>query len=694
MIQIILTSVAVLVTIVCLAALFIRRERRLTWFSLIVALSVTAALELFDLLAFLNPENLLYWKNFSLGAEGVLLFSWVLFTVFYARQDSLGSLTWRHRVFIAVSFILTVFSLAAPATIFYYSPDFAREHILFLGDVAYVFYTLYLGVLVVALINLESVLANASRETRWLIKFEIMGAGALLAVLIFYFSQGLLYRTINMNLMPLRSVALVTAAGLIAYSRLWRGSGTGAFVSHQMAFRSVVLFVVGLYLIGLGLLGEGMRYFGDSFQRSLLLAVGFLAGVALVVLLLSETAKRKIRVFLHKNFYRQKYDYRTQWLQFTDRLASAKTGDELLESIVRGFCETFGMGCGGLFLTEEGSNSFHDAALLELDPPSFRFGGEGGLIGKINHPNWVVTIPEALATSAGVERDYCEVHALQFAVPLLFRDQLGGVILLGRPLAREESYQYEDFDLMKTLARQASSAILNLRLADELSRAREMEAAGRISAFVLHDLKNLVSTLALVVENAREYIDNPEFQVDMLDSLDNTVTKMKGLMSRLKKLDEKPELNQETIDLLALADLAVKQIGSAAVQLSGEPVHVLADGAELQKVLLNLVLNSLEASRGSGPVLVTVGDDGDALIRVADQGCGMTEEFLAKRLFKPFTTTKEKGLGIGLYQCRQIVEAHGGKIEVQSEVNFGTTFTVRLPKDVRHGVDVGDQTTE
>ena len=686
MLQIILSTIAVSSTIVCIITLFLRREGRLAFFTLTTALAASVALELFDLLATLNPEDLLFWKKFSLGAEGILVFSWVLFSAVYARRNRLRKLPLHQKACLAVAALLPVAAISLPVSLFFYSPDFEREHMLFLGNISFTFYIALLILLVFALINLESLLRNASREARWNLKFEIIGVGSLLAVLIFYYSQGLLYRSINMNFAPLRSLALITATVLITYSRIRQKRDTKAYVSHQIAYRSVVLFAVGLYLVGLGLLGEGMRYFGDSFQRSLLMGIGFIAGVGLLAVLLSESVKRKIRVFLHKNFYRQKYDYRTQWLHFTDRIASAKSGDDLLKYLVLGFCETFGMGCGALFLADTIPGKYHAAAVLEMEQSPFLFLNNHLLPRRLGGRDWVVNIPEEMPDISGEESEFLFRHTILFAVPLFRSERLEGFILLGRPLNSSETYHYEDYDLMKTLARQASSAILNLRLSDELSHAREMEAVGKISAFVLHDLKNSVTTLALMVDNARDHIDNPEFQEDMLQSLESTVTRMKGLITRLKKIGEKHSLRREPTELLELSERVKNQVGNCQVTASGTSTIANIDREEIEKVLLNLILNALEASQIKEGVAVEVGDCGStSWIQVKDNGCGMSEEFLRKRLFKPFSTTKEKGLGIGLYQCRQIVEAHGGKIEVQSEVGRGSSFTVHMPKAEKVG---------
>lgn len=678
--QTILSLLALVSAGLCVFALLLKKEGGKALPVLVSALAATAALELFDLLAIIRPDDLFWWKRFSLGAEGLLIFSWVLFSAVFARREGFRSLPVRQKIFLAAAALMPVAAVSFPVSTFFYSPDFERERVLFLGNNAFFFYIALQVLLVIAMINVESILRNAPREERWRIKIELVGVCVLLAALLIYYSQGLLYRSINMNLLPLRSVALITAAGMIAYSRIWRSGGKEAYVSQQMAFRSVVLLAVGLYLVGLGLLGEGMRYFGDSFQRSLLIGLGFLAGVGLLVVLLSESVKRKIQVSLHKNFYRQKYDYRSQWLQFTDRIASAKTGDDLLRYLVLGFCETFGMGCGVLFLRDGDDGSYLAAASQEMGAIPFRFRNESRLLARIIDKKWVVVIPDELSGPEDDEGVFLSSNGLLFAVPLFHNDLLEGFLLLGRPLSSGELYHYEDFDLMKTLARQASSAILNLRLSDELSQARELEAVGKISAFVLHDLKNLISTLALVVDNAREHMDNPEFQEDMLQSLEGTVTRMRGLIARLKKLEEKLELKLEVVDLLTLAGTVTKQLGSGRVTVTGHEALASADPEEIGKVLLNLALNAVEATGGTGNVAVEVGGDESAWVRVTDQGCGMSAEFLRTRLFKPFSTTKEKGLGIGLYQCRQIVKAHGGRIDVQSEAGKGSVFTVHLPK--------------
>jgi hypothetical protein len=253
-----------------------------------------------------------------------------------------------------------------------------------------------------------------------------------------------------------------------------------------------------------------------------------------------------------------------------------------------------------------------------------------------------------------------------------------------RPQIVPEKLIYEDYDLMKVLARQAAQAVTNLRLSEELLETRAMAAVARISSFVIHDLKNLTTSLSLVVDNAEEHIGNPDFQQDAIKTIKSTLAKMRALTQRLKSIPEKSQLASaiENIDHLSretAEELARTGLGERIVY-QGVPSYARVDSEELKKVIVNLVQNALQASGEQEPVKIeTSSENGSACIRVTDDGCGMSEDFLKNHLFKAFRTTKEKGLGIGLYQCKQIVEAHGGRLEVQSEAGKGSVFTVVLP---------------
>jgi putative PEP-CTERM system histidine kinase len=248
----------------------------------------------------------------------------------------------------------------------------------------------------------------------------------------------------------------------------------------------------------------------------------------------------------------------------------------------------------------------------------------------------------------------------------------------------EAALSHEDYDLLKTIADQAAANLLSLSLSEHLRQAKELEAFQVMSAFFMHDLKNLASKLYLVTQNLPVHFDNPEFRDDALKTVSQSVAKINGMCTRLSLLSQKLELRPKESDLnqfveetLAGLDAYVKVPVVRAFHLV-PPLAI--DPDQMQKVLVNLLMNAYDAVGEHGEITTTTGyRDGWAELSVGDNGCGMSKEFVEKHLFRPFQTTKKQGMGIGLFHCKTIVEAHGGRIDVESEEGKGTTFRVLLP---------------
>ena len=657
----------------------LRKDRSLATIVLFVALLATAIVEAADFCAHYFPERLSLWRQVAVVAEACLAPAWLFYSLAFSRERELSAVPFTQKIIFPFTLSLIGVALFVPAPQFFYSPDFRVEQILFLSTTGFYFYLGIMATLVIALINLEATLTWATAVSRWKIRLEVVGVGGLLAIMVFYYSQGLLYRTIDMRLVPVRSLAIIVAVVLIACSHLRGGAGVKVALSRQMAYRSFVLLAIGIYLIFIGLMGEGLKYFGQSFQRSALVMVSFLAAMGFFLFILSDKAKRKLILFLTRNFYQNKYDYRTQWLEFTERISSAHSNREVLMAILSVYTDTFGMGSAALFLCDADRRNYFYAASMELEVDSLSFAADSPLVTNLREEKKVVNLSAGHDVTT-IDRDDL-LHSLEicFLIPLASNHHLDGFIMLGTQINPEERYTYEDYDLMQTLAQQASSALLNMRLTDELALAKEMEALGKIAAFIIHDLKNLVYTISLTLDNARTYISDPDFQQDMLETLGNTVSKMNTLISRLNTIPDKRGLPRQNTDLLRLIRETVLLVKRCEITIFGESTIAAIDRQEIQKVILNLLLNAVEATDGTGPVTVEVGTVESPYVKVIDGGCGISEEFMKSKLFTPFQTTKKSGLGIGLYQCKQIVESHGGRIEVASVVGKGTAFTVWLP---------------
>jgi len=676
----VIISIAAVITLLAGAGYVLHKERSSAGLSLFAALTITALLELFDVLSLALPEDAFFWKKCALIVESLLPLFWILCSLTFARQSGPWKIGLMPKAAVASLSLFPVLPHLLPLNAFFYAPDFPGERLLFLGNAGFFFYIAIMACLVIALINFENTLANASPDALWRIKFELIGLGTILTVQIFYYSQALLYRSLNMNYLPLRSFLYLVAAALMAYSLVCRRGKVRIQVSRQVAFKSVVLFAVGVYLVMLGLLGEGMKYLGGAFPRTMTISLAFLAGIALLILLLSERVKREVKVILHKNFYQNKHDYRTQWLRFTEQLSTSRSGEELLQRILAAYCDIFGIEGATLFLYEEEQGGYCATAYYEMDPIPGAISPDNSLVRFMKARAWVVNVKDGNPDILRENEHFFGVNGISFIIPLFDGERLEGFITLGRVIKKDEVYIYEDYDLMKTIARQASQAILHQRLSDEIAQAREMEAIGNVATFVVHDLKNLVATLSLIVDNAAKYMQNPDFQKDMLASLGNTAEKMRVLIGRLKNLGDKSLLNLHPVDLLELVSRTVQVVTDGRITVSGNTEKILADGEEIQKVVMNLLVNAVEASDRQQPIHVEIGNGGGVpFIRVSDQGCGMSDHYIRTTLFKPFRTTKKQGLGIGLYQCRKIIESHGGRIEVNSQEGSGSVFTIWFP---------------
>jgi hypothetical protein len=270
-------------------------------------------------------------------------------------------------------------------------------------------------------------------------------------------------------------------------------------------------------------------------------------------------------------------------------------------------------------------------------------------------------------------------------VPVVALDAAAGLLIVGPELSGKP-FGVDDRDLLAAIAAQAGAMILNARLAQEASEGRELHVFARLSAFCAHDLKNALGMLSLLTENAPRHMHRPEFQSDVVRTLADVTKRMQKLLAMLGSSVSRPAGNGTVVNVARavearLADLRPHIPSRIRLETHFESTpHVLIDPEQLYTVLLNLVLNAVEATPGDGRITVeTRTDDNCAVLIVADTGRGMTADFVRDHLFRPFQTTKPRGLGIGLYQCRHIVHTAGGTLTAESREGFGTRMIARLP---------------
>jgi putative PEP-CTERM system histidine kinase len=555
-----------------------------------------------------------------------------------------------------------------------------------------VFFSVYLVALAVILLHLENLYRHATRLIRWKIKFLIVGVFVAFACQIVAASYALLYGLIHPLYPFFAALAFLLGQGMIAFSLVrHRLLDVDIFVSRYVIYRSLTLALVGGYLLSLGLVAEIFRYL--NFPLDLLSGtfLAILGAGALALLLLSEDIRRSIQTFLHTHFYKHKYDYRVEWMEYTRRLSRAIAIPEIAAQTVSRILEVMWVQQAAMYVIGDAPGQMllmHRVEYSSL-PQALEL-SETALDGLREYARG---IPSAQAredspdVTLTLTREVFEGIPVGCLVPVGALDAVVGLLVVG-PEISGKPFGVDDRDLLIAVAAQAGALILNARLSQEASDGRELQALARLSAFVAHDLKNMVSMISMLTDNAKLHIAKPEFQADAIRTLDDVTGRMRGLLATLASPGRRGGSQARPVCLGHSVEGWMREIGGHVpprihleTRLAWTP-NVLGDSEQLRSVLQNLVLNAIEAIPAEGTILVeTFQENGSALLAVTDTGQGMTQDFIQRRLFRPFQTTKSRGLGIGLYQCRHIVQSFGGSLTAESREGKGTRMLVRLPAD-------------
>lgn len=672
--MVVMTAILCVLVILCLIWRALRTGDSKVQFSFVPALLVTAALVSTE--SYIDSAELFPDKALAvvLMLQALQCPAWMLFSLCYGRACSWKTTAVPLRMLFVLSFAPVVMAALLPMRDMFYLADFLRDRVIYLENLSFFFYLQLVLCMLLAAGNLESTLRGSQHSERWRVKLALVGAGTVLVTFALQYGQGLLFRQLDLGYMGLRNGGVLIGLLLSLYAEVKRGSDRVS-ITRGLAFRSVTVVIGGAYLIGLGVAREGVRLFGAGFERQMAVGIIFAMGLVLLLVLLSERLRRRMHIWLHRTFYNEKYDYRRQWLDFTGRLSHAGNTQALVSVMLREVCHVFGhVGAAFLPADPERKGSVLAAVLYEMDEPMQAPPGEGFSFFVANGQG-PVTVKSAVGHVPDDVMRYLEAVRARLVLPIRAGEEVEGLVLLSERIDVSEEHDEEDFELMDAMCRQIGLCVRSFRLGDELALAREMEVLGRFAALVMHDLKNQVYALSLLVENARDYIHEPEFQRDMLETLTNSVTNMRSLIMQLNPLPGRDNLHFVDVDIMDVARSACSQVPGAKVRFEGEGRRIPADAEQLAKVFINLFVNAVEAG-GDAPITVRVGAGGHNGFEVEDRAGGIAPEMLRGGMFRPFRTTKARGMGIGLYHCRRIIEAHGGKISVASRLGVGTTFTV------------------
>lgn len=539
---------------------------------------------------------------------------------------------------------------------------------------------------IAGLVLIEQLMRNTQASQRWGIKFLCFGLGGMYAYDFFLYSNAMLFKRVDFELWAARGIADALIVPLIVISAARNPQWSlDLVVSRRMFFHTAALLGAGIYLLVMAAAGYYIRVFGGTWGAVLEAVFLFGAAILLLALLFSGMLRARIRVFLNKHFFNYKYDYRDEWLRLTRRLSEGDAGN-LRERAVQALAELVEVPAGALWMCRDGK-TFSRVAHWNMPAAQGEEPLEGPLARYLEQRQWVINLDEYESQPDRYQGlsmpDWVKlIPRAWLVVPLILHERLLGFMVLGRSLG-QVAFNWEVSDLLKTAARQAATNLAQMEASEALIVARQFEGFNRMAAFVVHDLKNLVAQLSLMVANAQKYKHDPEFQDDMISTAENSVEKMNKLLVQLRSGNASME-GESDINLAALLREAIESKNAyrlkPVLKTQSEEIRVYADRGRLIRVIGHIVQNAIEATPYDGSVEVRLSQNGtNAIIEVEDNGHGMDEAFVRERLFRPFDSTKGSGMGIGAYECREYICELGGQVEVKSAAEKGTTFHILLP---------------
>jgi putative PEP-CTERM system histidine kinase len=538
------------------------------------------------------------------------------------------------------------------------------------------------------LIIAEQVYRNAPYDSRSGIKYFCVGLAGIYTYDLVIFALTIVNKEMDVDQWATRGFVNFFFAVPLGFAarRSFRLS-LDRYMPRQFLFYSFALMGIGTFII-LTLIGDYYvnRYGGTwaGVGRIILMAM---AVVFVAVLLVSRTVRARVRVFLMKSFFQYKYDYRKEWLRFIGTLTESELGN-VSSAAVRAVAQIVNSPGGIVWVQEEDGKDYYPLGSWQSDIPVIStIGMQSSLIRFLRQRQWVIDLNEVRAFPAryeGLELDpwVREHKEWWLIVPLFLQNSLFGFIVLEKP-GIVPTLNFEDHDLLRTVGRHVATHIDQAESDRRLAESSQFGTYNRLTAFLMHDLNNLIAQQSLVVKNAEKYRHNPDFVDDAISTIAHSVSRMRRLMEQLTSESEQAPVRD--VQLQAVIEKAVKRSElrkpKPALESDGRSFIVSADAERLTAAVEHLIRNAQDATNDDGQIDVRIsGKDSIAVISIADNGCGMSPEFVRERLFRPFDSTKgSQSMGIGAYQAREYIRQLGGQLDVTSTPGQGTRFDIRLP---------------
>ncbi len=536
------------------------------------------------------------------------------------------------------------------------------------------------------LVLLEQLYRNADVKVKWALWSLIIALGTATVFDFVLFAQAVMINQLDFNYWYARG--FITALGMpliLISTRRIKNWSVDIFVSRDVVFYSSMLLISGVYLLILAVAGYVINYIGGAWGEVISVAFIILGGTVLAALLITERLRREVKVFITKHFFANKFDYRIEWLKSIDQL-EVGSSDDYYHTAMNTICSTLNIDKGALIKKVGKGNYqcvYHQDMLLDKPFLSKLLPVDDFCLQK----GWIIDVREFASVENSypgltLDVDYCRERNIDIIIPIFKNKCVYGFFLLALPL--ERGYlNWEDRDLLFAQSKQLSNYLSLHEANDKLAESKQFDAFHRMSAFLVHDLKNIQAQLALINSNAKRHRNNPEFVDDVFETIESATERLDKVLTQLRN-KQVAETGKKRVNIKQLVTKAVEQrnvsLPKVTVEIS-EDIEMLIEEDTLSSVLNHLIQNAQEATQDNGWVKVRVSQlESDLHIAVLDNGSGMSADFIKQRLFKPFDTTKgNAGMGIGVYEAKQFVEALGGSMQVTSFEGEGSIFHLTFP---------------
>lgn len=650
--------------------------------SLLIALSLTAIWGFFT--SFIGYDSII-----SSVSESIRNLGWLGFLYFLLRSGE-GKEQPKSINYIYMSLVFVII-LQILVDYFIDYNDLNKNGLSLINYSSYIFRMLFAAGALVAVHNLYTLSASSAR---WGISLPMAALAALWTYDLNLYTITYLTQSLSYELVTMRGVAMTLLAPIFVMAAL-RNSELRLRLSRSVAFQSVSLFVIGSYLIAMVLLNTAIEFVGGDYARLAQTSLIFIMTIMALIILPSGKFRAWFKVKIAKNFFQHRYDYRAEWMRFADTIGFA--GSENMpfhERVIKAMADILECPSGMLLVPTNGGQLMLQSRWnwSSADVPSNP--GTQHMLEFFESSGHIVLMDEA---RAGTD-NRCDPRALPqwlydepnawLVVPLVHFGKLTGVIILAKPRITW-SIDWEDMDMLRVVSRQLASYLSEASSQKKLIEGQQFDQFNRRFAFVMHDIKNLVSQLSILARNAEKHADNPEFRRDMVSTLQSSVGKMNELLARLsqhnkvkRNIPERHEVKPIVMNALQQKRLIHPIDSDFESGLWG-----VFDPVRLETAMTHLIQNAIEATDNEAPITVVGRLQGDRInIQIIDRGCGMSESFISDQLFKPFESSKNGGFGIGAYESMSLIESMGGNLRVESAIGKGTRFIISLPTQVNDNI--------